>query len=40
MERYGQITASEIIEKKKYLQEPLEMSQSIGVFFKVIDYGV
>ena len=39
MTRYGRITAAEIKEKK-ILQETLDTSQPIDVFFKVIDRGV
>ena len=37
MARYGKITADDIEQKKKYLQEPLETSQPINVFFGIID---
>ena len=40
MTRYGQMTASDIKEKKKPLQEPLESSHPIDVFFKFIYCGV
>ena len=37
---YGRITVADIEKKKKNLQEPLDMSQPIGMLFKVINDGL
>ena len=40
MTRYDQITSDNTKDKKKSLQQLLAMSQTISVFFKVIDDGL
>ena len=40
MAQYRKITAADTKQKKKFLQEPLDTSHPIGVFFNTIDYRV